>query len=148
MTNRDWIKDMQRIPQAMAPYLQPHFHLFDVTTVPVIIKPLLSYGQPTKACCDGPRIYFDTVYFSTCKTGSFLQYCAHELTHVEQYRRDGWWAWLRNTTTTIWRSIKRWKLYDHSLSLDEQEAMARAHAVYESLATQSGWQDLLDARMQ
>lgn len=147
MTNRQWIKDMQRIPQAMAPYLQPHFHLFDVTTVPIIIKPLLSYGQPTKACCDGPRIYFDEGYFSECGTCNFFQQAAHELTHVEQYRRDGWWAWISRTATTIWRSVKHWKLYDHSLSPDEQEAMQRAHVVYESLSTQSGWVDLLDERV-
>ncbi len=125
MTPRTCIAQKHRIPPSLALWLQPFFE-FDVTTVPITIGKCNAYGEPWHAITKGGKITLDTWYFSTCATSPLLQTLAHELYHVEEYRRQGW---LSHLLERIFRPRVKGERYSHAVIPEEHEADQRRHEV-------------------
>lgn len=146
MTNRAWIETTRHLHEKMACWLRPYFSHFDVKSIPIVIRQIRAYGRNWDVASDGKDIWIDPNYWKTIDTNRLFQRLSHELTHIEQYRTQGWIKWTWRTITTVLWSIPNGSLYDHSVSADEIEANERQQQVYLSmLIAMSQWSNLLDS---
>ena len=144
MTNREFIQSKHCLPPKLAWWLQPSFS-FDIQTVTLLVEPTWAYGRSWIALTRGTRIRLDPIWFYRCTTSSFFQIAAHELYHVGEYKRQGWWSHLWEWVWGIKASRATGVPYNHAVIPEESEAEACRQAVYRRLSQSTGWENLLDA---
>ena len=147
MTNRNYLKSRNRIPPAFIRLLQ-RFYTVPLTKARIRVTRVWAYGRSWSAITRNYTIDLDTAFWDRADTDALLQVLAHELWHVQEYYRQGWWSHSWEWLVTIFRSrVEQHKPYSHDLAgVDEEdEAGVKRHEVYMALqSTRGQWGWLLD----